>query len=243
VAADDYATSDIHAHGESLAALLDMIEPGQDWRAVDIATGAGHTALTMAPHVHSVMATDLTEAMLDKVAELALEQGLANVTTRRADAESLPLDDGCCDLVTCRLAFHHFARPEQALREMARVLRPGGVLGLSDNITVDDKAAADYYNEYERLRDPSHYRVWSKSELIEMITAAGFNLTEPREFTKEFEFQVWADRQRVSAADKRRLLDMMRAIPAALQPLFDPRWEDGTMYFHLREIVILAKQD
>ena len=62
-----------------------------------------------------VVATDLTAEMLAKTAELAAQRGLANVETRPADAESLPFDDASFDLVTCRLAFHHFPNPRQAL--------------------------------------------------------------------------------------------------------------------------------
>jgi len=84
-ASDLYATSDIHARGESLALLVELVRPQADWQALDVAAGAGHTALAFAPHVAHVVATDLTEQMLAKTAELAAQRGLANVETRPAD--------------------------------------------------------------------------------------------------------------------------------------------------------------
>jgi hypothetical protein len=61
--------------------------------------------------------------------------------------------------------------------------------------------------------------------------------------SKEFEFHTWADRQHVSDAAKGKLLEMMRDVPEALEPLFAPRWADGTMYFRLWEEVIIARRN
>ena len=60
--------------------------------------------------------------------------------------------------------------------------------------------------------------------------------------SKEFEFHAWADRQHASDEAKAKLLNMMRNIPTELQPLFAPRWADGTLYFSLWEAVILARK-
>lgn len=238
-----YATSEVHAKGESLGILLELLKPQPDWHVLDVATGAGHTALTLAPHVAHVIATDLTEEMLIKTAELAAARGLTNLETRFADAEELPFDDASFDLVTCRIAMHHFPNPRQALDEFARVLKPGGVIGFTDNITVPDKQAAGYYNAYEKLRDPSHNWVYPLVRLQAMFEDADFKVQATRQLSKELEFQQWADRMRVSEKNKEKLLEMMRNIPEALQPLFAPRWADGTMYFSLWETVIIAGKE
>lgn len=240
--AEAYATSDIHARGESLALLLELVKPGGDWRVLDVGTGAGHTALAFAPQVTHLVASDLTQAMVAKAAEVAAERGVTNLETTVADAESLPFEDARFDLVTCRLAFHHFPNPRQALSEFARVLKPSGLLGFTDNIVVPDRQAAGYYNAYEKLRDPSHHWVYPLVRLQAMFEDAGLRVTVTRQLSKEFEFHSWADRQGASEATKAKLLDMMRDIPAALRPLFAPRWADGTMYFSLWEAVIVAKK-
>ena len=165
---------------------------------------------------------------------------MTNVETQPADAENLPFRDDAFDLVTCRIALHHFPNPRRALSEVARVLKPGGVFGFTDNVTVESESAAAYYNDYERLRDPSHQRVYSLTELQTMFCEAGFEIQETRTLTKEFEFNDWSDRQRVSDSDKNRLRQMMDEIPAELQPLFQPRSADGTLYFSLWEAVIVA---
>jgi len=240
-AADGYATSDVHAKGDTLAILLELVDPQPVWQALDVGTGAGHTALLFAPHVAHVTATDLTEPMLVKTAELATERGLTNIETKFADAESLPFDDAMFDLVTCRLAFHHFPNPKQTISEFVRVLKPGGTLGFADNVTVPDKQAAGYYNAYEKLRDPSHNWVYPLVRLQAMFEQVGLHVGQSQQVSKELEFNAWADRMRVSDEDKEKLLAMMRNLPETLKPLFSPRWADGTMYFSLWEAVIIAK--
>jgi ubiquinone/menaquinone biosynthesis C-methylase UbiE len=235
-----YATSDVHARGESLSVLVQLIKPQAGWRALDVATGAGHTALAFAPHVTSVVATDLTESMLAETAELAARRGVVNVQLMLADAEALPFAGERFDLITCRLAFHHFPHPEGAIHELARALKPGGILGYTDNIVVPDQDAAAYYNAYEKLRDPSHHRVYPLADLQVMFEAVGLQVTAVRQLSKEFEFHAWADRQRASDTVKAELLAMMRQIPQALQPLFRPRWTAETLYFSLWEAVIVA---
>src|SRR5262249_39779927 len=145
-AAAAYATSDVHARGDSLALLVDLLAPARTWVALDVGTGAGHTALALAPHVARVVATDLTPALLATAARPAGHRRLATVEPRTAAAEALPSPDATFDVVTCRLAFHHFPHPDTAVRELARVLRPGGRLGFADNIAVEDAGGAAFYN-------------------------------------------------------------------------------------------------
>jgi ubiquinone/menaquinone biosynthesis C-methylase UbiE len=240
--AGDYATSEVHARGESLEILLSMVRSKPHWKALDVATGAGHTAMAFAPHVRSVVATDITESMLAKTAELARSRGLTNVQTAIAEASELPFPGSEFDLVTCRLAFHHFPDQRQAASELARVLRPGGLLGFTDNITVEADAEAEYYNDYERLRDPSHHRVLPLSEFQSLFESVGLAIESTRTVSKELEFNEWADRQRVSSDDKSRLMRMMSEIPEALAPLFRPRTQGDTMFFSLWEAIIVARK-
>lgn len=252
-----YATSEVHAKGESLTILAELLAPQPTWQVLDVATGAGHTALRFAPQVANVIATDLTPEMLRQTAELASKRGLTNVETKRADAESLPFEPASFDLVTCRLALHHFPNPRQAIQEMARVLKPGGWLGFTDNVVVADQSAAGYYNAYEKLRDPSHNWVYPVARLQAMFEQAGLTITATRQLSKEFEFHQWADRMQVSEVNKQKLRQMMQQLPATLQPLFAPRWPDGTpfveaspawadqqptFYFSLWEWVCVARQ-
>jgi len=241
-AAADYAASDVHARGESLALLVERLQPVVGGLALDVGTGAGHTALALAPCVAAVVALDVTPEMLVQTRRLAAGRGIDHLVTVSGDAGALPFAESTFDLVTCRLAHHHFPDQHRAFRECARILRPGGRLGFTDNVTVTDPPAAKWYNAYERLRDPSHHRVHALPDLQAMIEHAGLRIESSVVLAKEFEFHAWADRQRVSPARKMQLLTMMRALPRALEPLFAPRWVDGTLYFSLWEAVIVARK-
>ena len=80
------------------------------------------------------------------------------------------------------------------------------------------------------------------ASLKAMFEGAGLSVEATRQLSKEFEFHAWADRQHASDAAKEKLLEMMRNIPEALEPLFAPRWTDSTMYFSLWEVVIVARR-
>ena len=130
---------------------------------LDVATGGGHVAYTFAPHVARVWATDITQEMLDQVKAEASNRELGNVRTTYAKAEALPFEDASFDLVTCRIAPHHFNSIPQFLAEVHRVLKSGALLALVDNV-VPPGSVGDYVNAFERLRDPSHLRAWTMQE-------------------------------------------------------------------------------
>src|SRR5262245_48778467 len=102
--AERYVTSTDHAHSDSRDRLLELVAPQRDWQALDVATGGGHTALAFAPHVRTVVASDLTIEMLAAARGFIRQQGLSNVTFAAADACALPFADAAFDLVTCRVA-------------------------------------------------------------------------------------------------------------------------------------------
>ena len=196
--AANYLTSTVHAKGASLARLVELVAPKPDWIALDVATGAGHTGAQFAPHVARVVASDLTPEMLEQVKKLAAEKGLGNIETAIADAEAMPFPDKSFDLVTCRIAPHHFPSVAKFVAESCRVLKPGGTFALVDNVAPDTEttpgfsigdldAAGRDYNAFEKLRDPSHGRALATAEWLELIAKAGMKLVHhehaPRPWT------------------------------------------------------------
>lgn len=103
------------------------VKPGM--QVLDLASGAGEPALTLAeavaPNGH-VIATDLVPEMLAIAEENARERHLRNISFKQADAETIPFADKTFDAVTCRLGVMFFPDPAKALREIHRVLKPGG---------------------------------------------------------------------------------------------------------------------
>jgi ubiquinone/menaquinone biosynthesis C-methylase UbiE len=115
--------------GEVTRVMLDRAEIGPGSRVLDIATGAGEPALSAAVLVGSegnVLATDLSENIIQFAQQLADERGLQNFETRAMDGENLELPDDTFDAVFCRFGLIYMPNVQQALSEWRRVLKPGG---------------------------------------------------------------------------------------------------------------------
>ncbi|MEM9565846.1 MAG: methyltransferase domain-containing protein [Actinomycetota bacterium] len=240
--AANYAASPVHARGSSLTRLVEVLEPDPSWRLLDIATAAGHTAFAFAPAVAEVVASDLLDEMLDVARGQAAERGVANVTFEVADAESLPFEDSSFDAVTCRIAPHHFPRPDRFVAEVARVLRPGGRFGLVDNM-VDAEASA-FVNHFEKRRDPSHVRALSLDEWLELVEAAGMSVTAVERLRKRMVFETWADNMSVPDPVRVELLADLESAPDAavayLEPELGEPGDQSAAAFHLTEGVVAA---
>jgi len=111
------------------ARLLELAELALGERVVDVACGTGLVTFQAARRVGptgSVIATDLSEAMVDRLRAEARRLGLSQVTTQRVDAEELGLDRASCDVALCALGLMYVVDPVAALREMRRVVRADG---------------------------------------------------------------------------------------------------------------------
>ncbi|MBP8947861.1 MAG: methyltransferase domain-containing protein [Candidatus Promineofilum sp.] len=244
-----YVSSPTHAQGASLARLVELAEPQPAWRALDVATAAGHTALAFAPRVAAVVGLDLTPEMLPHAARLAAERGAANFVWAVGDVDDLPFGDGAFNLVTCRIAPHHFADAGRFLAEAARVLSPGGLLALVDNVVPGsrlrgkradrERQAGAYVNAFEKLRDPSHVRCLSFEEWGDALAAAGLVVEAAETLDKRLTFETWAARH--TPEMQTRLRAMLLQAPEAARAFLDPRVE-GVTTFRLREGLFVARR-
>jgi ubiquinone/menaquinone biosynthesis C-methylase UbiE len=248
-----YAASPVHAKGASLGRVVELVRPQGDWQVLDIATGAGHTAAAFAPHVAHVIASDITGEMLDEARKLAAAKGLGNIETAAADAEALPFANARFDLVTCRIAAHHFADVPRFVREVNRVLKSGGTFALVDNIGPDALSTPDFseaelreaaaaYNAFEKLRDPSHGRCLGLAEWGTVIAAAGLAVLHREILPKAMEFAPWAQRMDVDPATVARLRSMLETGTPALKAFLRPRRDAGALWFSLDEALMVARK-
>jgi ubiquinone/menaquinone biosynthesis C-methylase UbiE len=248
-----YLTSAVHAKGASLGRLVELVGPQKHWQMLDVATGAGHTAAAFAPHVAKAIASDLTDEMLEQAAKLAREKGLSNLVTAKGDAEALPFPDASFELVTSRIAPHHFPDVARFVAEAWRVLKPGGTLAVVDNISPDAQStsgfsdadlrdAAAAYNAFEKLRDESHGRCLTTGEWVALVRRAGFEVVHQERLAKAMEFKPWAERMGVDAPTIARLETMLANATPALKAFLTPRTEEGRLAFTLAELVLIARK-
>jgi ubiquinone/menaquinone biosynthesis C-methylase UbiE len=240
--ADAYMTSAVHAQGESLARVVELTQPRRDWVVLDVSTGAGHTALTFAPHVARVIATDLTPQMIEAARRLADERHIPNIEFKPADAHALPFDDHAFDLVTNRIALHHYLEAQRAVGEMARVCKRGGLVALVDNTVPPDGQTPDYINRFERLRDPSHHWAYPITHLEAFFADAKLQVVHSESLKKVMEFEPWANRMGASEATKTELRRMLLEAPDAVSAFLMPRVDGGRLRFTLTEAIIIGNK-
>jgi ubiquinone/menaquinone biosynthesis C-methylase UbiE len=236
--AAEYLTSKPHAQGKSLDRLVALTGPQPHWHALDVATGAGHTAYAFAPHVARQWATDITDEMLNLVRGEVAKRKLANVRIAHAKAETLPFDDATFDLVTCRVAPHHFDSIAAFLDETRRVLKSDGTFALVDNV-VPAGSVGDYVNAFERFRDPSHLRAWTVEQWRRALAAHGFAIAHEEVLTKEMDFAYWAGRH--DAAMQAYLRAMLEHATAAVKQVLKPEEKPGGLTFCLSEALFIAR--
>jgi ubiquinone/menaquinone biosynthesis C-methylase UbiE len=152
---------------ESLAALDLRAED----RVLDVGCGTGAGSRAAAAVAASVVGIDLSPEMIQQAVGLA--EGIGNVRFEVADAERLPFGDREFTSVLCSNAFHHYPDPGQAVREMARVLAPGGRLVIGD--ACADLATARIADRFLRWFEPGHVRLYRSAELGSFLQRAGLS--------------------------------------------------------------------
>jgi ubiquinone/menaquinone biosynthesis C-methylase UbiE len=172
----------------ALQMIVEAAWPGPDDTVLDVACGGGIVVCAFAPHVRHATGIDVTPAMLERARMLAAEKQVSNVSWRQGDVTALPYGDGSFRIVVSRFAFHHLLDPLAVLREMARVCAPGGRVVVVDTCAADDPAKAAEFNRLEKLRDPSHVRNLTLTELKGFFRTVG--LPEPRLSSYELRSEV-----------------------------------------------------
>lgn len=238
--ADSYVSSKIHRLGGDLDMLIELAQPEKSDIVLDAATGGGHTANALAPLVHKVTAMDLTPKMLASAEKFITGNGHANVEFVEGDAENMPFEDETFDIVTCRIAPHHFPNVKDFIKEVYRVLKPDGRFLLDDNVAPEVDEFDHFYNKIEKLRDYSHFRAWKKSEWLYMLEAENFEIYELHRFEKHFEFEDWCSRMHLTDDEKVNLTDIMLNADGYVKQKFRMQAADGKIKSFQGEAVILS---
>ena len=205
--ADAFRESPTHREGPDLDLLVEWCEPGHDVKVLDVATGGGHVARRLREEGCTVITVDPAPGMKPDVV---------------ASAEELPFADGSFDVVTCRIAAHHFRDIRAAVAEMARIAQR--LVVIEDNVFIDDAV-----EEAELLRDPTHVRCYSEDEWKELLTAAGLEVEQVERFERHPVVDDWLARVETPPADGARVRELL-----------GDRIQDGAL--KLQSIVVKARK-
>jgi len=141
--------------------------------ALDVASGTGVFARALAASCAKVVAFDATKEMLARAERTAVDLGIHNIEYQLGDASQLPFEDQSFNIVTSRLAIHHFANPGAIVSEMMRVCKKGGRVILADIIADDDLEQHAETDRLEILRDPSHTACVTLKGLHDLLELTG----------------------------------------------------------------------
>src|SRR5580698_6089267 len=222
--------------GERLCEAVDL---RSNQRVLDVAAGNGNATLAAARRFAEVVSTDYVPALLERGAERAKAERLP-VTFRQADAEALPFDDASFDVVLSTFGVMFTPDQEQAARELLRVCRPGGKIGLA-NWTPDGfigqlfKTIGKHVPPAPGVRSPA---LWgSKAHLATLFGTGGsvavterqfvFRYRSPKHWLEVFATYYGPVRKALGALEG----DKRAALEADLRALLDSFNEarDGTL--------------
>ena len=196
--AEAFRDSPTHREGPDLDLLVEWCEPGPEVKVLDVATGGGHVARRLREQGCTVVTVDPAPGMQADV---------------QAPADHLPFEDGSFDVVTCRIAAHHFADVGAAVKEMARV--SNRLLVIEDNLF-----RGEHVEEAERLRDPTHVRCYSEDEWKAFVTDVGFEVEQVEHFDRRQSVDAWLER-----------VDTPADAAARIRELLADRIDDGKLAF------------
>ena len=191
--------------------VSDFVRPTGDERALDVGTGAGALALAFAPFVREVVGLDPVPELL----ELARERAVPNSEFVEGDGMALPFPDGDFDLSGTHRTLHHVACPDRIVAELARVTQPGGHVLVVDQLAPDDPAEAAALHEFETVRDPSHARLLTDTELRELFAVNGLVLVRERQEEEPRELSAYLDLAGCEG-DRRSRAEALAAADASL---------------------------
>jgi ubiquinone/menaquinone biosynthesis C-methylase UbiE len=182
--AEGYRESEAHRSGRDLELFAEWAT-GQT--ALDVATGGGHVARRLREAGCTVVTCDPAPGMKADVL---------------CHAEHLPFADGSFDVVTCRVAAHHFEDVAAAVGEMARV--SGELVLVADNLFVDEAG-----EEADRLRDPTHVRNYSEGEWHELFAGSGLELEQFEREEKWVQLDLWLERAGCTGDEAARVRELL----------------------------------
>ena len=238
--AEAFSTLAVRDTPEVVGEKIAFIKPELTDVALDVACGPGALVLALAPRVRWARGVDLTEEMVRRARRTQLERSIPNASFDLGEAEHLPYA-AAFDLVTCQCSIHHMPKPELALKEMTRVMKPEGRLVIIDTVGPESDAKFDLHNRIEVARDPSHTLSLRLTTFLEMFERLGLEVARQTLKRRPRSFNQWMLRAGLEPSHKRyqetrRLME--ESIPGD-RAGFAPQPQDGDILMTHHEAMFL----
>jgi SAM-dependent methyltransferase len=178
---------------------------------LDAGCGPGLVSAALLDAGHRVVGVDLSAEMIARARSRCAPHG------DRARFERISLHDpeltGPFDATISRYVLHHVTDPTAFLRRQVDLLRPGGVVVVSDHTTDPDFGRAELHQEFERARDSTHTRNLSPGALVDLLAREGLDAIRLLEVEFSLDFDEWFDRG-TPAEPKEAVRGRLLAAPA-----------------------------
>lgn len=242
------ATGDIEPKRENeyqrIRHLLNFAKLPSDLRILDIGTGIGFLPLLLAEDgAKQVVGIDISPAMLEQAEYLRLSrmgEAAARASFRLAPAHALPFRDELFDAVTCRMVLNHVRRPERVIREIVRVLQPGGILILAELLGVENSVKRATQNAIEERRNPAHIAARVAEQYDKLLIDAGLHIETKEVVTFERELDEWLAAYLTDRADAAVVREMIEAGLETDAAGINARRQGGTLIFDQRMYYVRA---
>jgi ubiquinone/menaquinone biosynthesis C-methylase UbiE len=231
-AAKAYLGSSVHATGADLKRLESLARGLSLPQALDLGCGAGHASYALAKGGAEVTACDLSDEMLALVEDEAELRGM-EIRVRKCPAERLPFAEDSFDLAVTRYSAHHWSDVPAALRQLRRVLKPGGSLVVIDIVSPEEPLFDTVLQTVEFLRDSSHVRDHRVSEWTNMLAAAGFASPSVDLWTLEQNFDAWTARIRTPEPFANAAREVLSHAPEEARQHYNVRFSGQDCTFRL----------
>lgn len=214
---------------QSVDLAIDLGQPSAHDAVLDYACGVGETSFALAPVVRSVDAVDEEPEALDEARRLSDELAFTTIHFTLVDLYTLPFADGAFSLVVCTSAFHRLPEPLAALRELTRVLSPGGRIVLCD--AVVDEVSDRTFNELARLREPAHRRHFRRDEYAKLFADGGLRVVQERTARRTIDLDFWMQAAAVPAEKAELIRARVGALGVDVQASMDIAFADQLVSF------------
>ena len=218
--------------------LLNFADLGADLRVLDVGSGIGILTLMLAEDgARSVVGVDVSPDMLEQAEYLRLSQPSqtsARVSYRLAPAQALPFHDESFDVVTCRLVLQHTRKPEQIIRQLVRVLKPGGVLVIAELLSVDNPVKRATQNAIEERRNPSHCAARSAEQYDKLLAEADLFIEAKEIVSFDRELEEWLGAYQTDENDTAIVREMIEAGLETDAAGINARRQGETIWFEQR---------
>lgn len=162
------------------------------------------------------------------------------ITFVEGDPHALPFPDDSFVIVASAAALHHFTSPAKAIQEMARTCVPGGAVAIEDVVTSEQDIRARYHNRIERLRDRTHQRLLSLSEVISLLGRAGLQVCRVEVQDSIREYNEWLGVTRPPPRRSERIHHLLQGSVEQDLCGLSVQGEDDTFIFIQRVAWVLA---